>query len=244
MTTVAAQKDKDLQNRNSQFQLEGRVVSLAEQTMQLLGCGSVITSFQFEFIPTQQMALRPVMRKSPAIRNCRKQGLVPDEARGPADLNANQMFPGFKVRQDCAFPDGRQFDDFQVISCLDGVFQPGSTDRVTAFGLRPPELRFVTRLTKHWTFFVRTPAPGHAATSKSHTDQLNLLAILLDPEHSNCLWIDGLGCQVRIRQSAVSAVLGFIRNAPAQRANRDFGSKEQRNATEALFQELLQWCVD
>jgi hypothetical protein len=216
MTTVAAQKDKDLQNRNSQFQLEGRVVSLAEQTMQLLGCGSVITSFQFEFIPTQQMALRPVTRKSPAIRNCRKQGLVPDEARGPADLNTSQMFPGFKVRQDCAFPDGRQFDNFQVISYLDGV----------------------------WTFFARTPASGCAATSKSHTDQLNLLAILLDPEHSNCLWIDGLGCQVRIRQSAVSAVLGFIRNVPAQHANRDFGSKEQRNATEALFQELLQWCVD
>jgi hypothetical protein len=165
-----AQKDKDSKNRNSQFQFHGRAISLAEQTMQLLRYGSIITSFHFLFIPTQQMALRPMIKKTPAITNYQKQGLASIEARGPSDLNANQVFPGLKVRQDCEFPKGRQFDNFQCISYLDSVFQPGSIDRVTAFGLRPPELRFVTRMSKCWKFFVWTPMPGHASASKSYGD--------------------------------------------------------------------------
>jgi hypothetical protein len=125
-----AQKDKDSKNRNSQFEFHGRGMSLAEQSMQLLRHGSIVTSFHFMFIPTQQMALRPVIKKAPAIINHKKQGLASNEAQSPSDLNVNQAFPGHKVRRDLEFPKGRQFDDFQVVIYLDSVFQPSSVDRV------------------------------------------------------------------------------------------------------------------
>ena len=239
-----AQKEKDSKNRSSQCEFHGRAISLAEQTMQLLRYGSIITSFHFEFIPTQPMAMRPVIKKTASIRSYQKQSLVSIEANNPSDLNANQVFPGYKVRHDLQFSKGRQFDNFQLISYLDSVFQPASLDKVTVFGLRPPELRFVTRLTKYWTFFVRTTIPGYSKASKSYGDQIDLLATSLEQQYSNCIWIDGLGHQVKIRRVAVPAMLSFIKAVPAQYTNQDFGSKEQRVATEDLFKELFAWCMN
>jgi hypothetical protein len=45
-----AKKDKDSKNRDSQFQFHGRAISSAEQTVQLLRHGSIITSFQIKGI--------------------------------------------------------------------------------------------------------------------------------------------------------------------------------------------------
>jgi hypothetical protein len=147
---------------------------------------------------------RPVIRRTALIKNSSI------GAHNPSDLNANQVFPEYKACHDVVFPTGRQFDNFQCISYLDSVFQSSSLDRVTVFGLRPPEFRFVTRLTKNWTFFVRVPIPGYSKASKSYQDQVNLLSTLLNLQYSNCMWIDGLGYQVKIRQTAVSAMLDFI----------------------------------
>ena len=239
-----AQKEKDSRNRNSQFEIHGRGISLAEQTMQLLRYGSIITSFHFIYIPTQQMAVRAIMKKTPGIISYQKQGLASKDATGPSDLDSNRVFSGQKVREDCGFPTVRKFDDFQIVSYLDSMFQPGSVDRVTAFGLRPPELRFMTRLSKYWTFFVRTPTPGYAKVSQSYEGQKDLLSTLLDLEYSNCIWIDGLGYRIMIRRQAISSILKFIEDIPEEYTIQDFGSQEQKDTTSTLFRELLLWSAD
>jgi hypothetical protein len=95
--------------------------------MQFLQYKMIWTTFNFEYIPTQPMGLRPVLKMAPFIKRLKKVGDASPDARRVQDLDARKVFPGYRSRMnDLSLLGERQYDHFQVISYLDSVFQPGA----------------------------------------------------------------------------------------------------------------------
>ena len=191
------------------FRLEGRNLSMAELLMQMLKYPTISTTFKFEYIPTQNMAARPILKKTPIIRKLKATGQVPVYARRPTDLNAGTTFPGYRARKSREFPSFRNFDDYQKVLYLDSVFQPGSLDKVTIFGLRPPELRWVDKLSLYIAIFARKPLKSYHV--KDVDAQATYLTTILDFDQRKCPWIDATGNQIYIRVAGIQKALDYLR---------------------------------
>ena len=131
---------KQKKKGDSNFKLTGRPLCLAEMMMQILRCPMIMTMFNFEYTPTQEMSMRPILRMKPFIKNLQSRGEAPESARRPADLDASHIFPNHCARLHLKFGKERQFDKCQIITYKDCAFQPGSIDQITMFGLRCPEV--------------------------------------------------------------------------------------------------------
>jgi hypothetical protein len=197
---------------------------------------------KFEYIPTQAMGARPILKKRPFVTKLVDQGLAIG-ARNVADLDAGSVFPGYKARSflDLVAP-CRQFDSYQRTSYFDCAFQPGSIDKVTLFGLRPPELRFVNRMTKFWTFFTRDVIKDYSS-AKDIDSQTTVVHCLLDADYSRCAWIDAMGYRIRVRKLAVPKVLKCLEAYQLGGENErmiglDFGSIQLYECTVQLFKRL------
>jgi predicted GIY-YIG superfamily endonuclease len=228
------EKDKRL------FRLVARVISLAELLMQILQYATIYTTLKFEYIPTQPMALRPIIKQKAHIEKMKSKGIVKGNVSKPSDLNTSRTFAGYKAREDMEMPPWRQYDDFQVISHQDSIFQPGSLDKVTIFGLRPPELRFLKRITKYYTWFTREPV--NEIIGMDMPTQIDALKKRLDISYRMSYWIDGLGYKVQIRRKAISKLLAYIRDIPQQYTKCDFGSENARKEVTEFFEELEYFC--
>jgi hypothetical protein len=192
------------------FCIEGRNISLAEIGMQFLQYKTIRTTFHFEYIPTQPMGLRPVLKKAPFINRLKTAGDASADARHVQDLDASKVFPGYRSRNDLSLLGERQYDRFQVISYLDSVFQPGAVDRVTIFGLRPPELRWVKRITLYYTLFTREPLFGYHGKDCDY--QTEHLKTILHRKYNLCPWIDGMGFRVQVRAAGVAKLLQYCQD--------------------------------
>jgi hypothetical protein len=229
------EKLTETKRQDNRYQYEGRGLSTAELGMHFLRYPMIITTFKFVYIPTGPMAERPMLKRSPFINSLIEQQRVHTNARSPQDLDTSAVFANFKARQELGFPLSRQFDDYQVITFKDAAFQCGSIDRITAFGLRPPELRFMKSVPKYWTYFVRESM----SLQKNDLDlQVQDFKKLLTFSIWTCPWIDALGYRITIRRNAATKVLQFIKDIPFVHTITDFGSQDNRQKTTQLFQQL------
>jgi predicted GIY-YIG superfamily endonuclease len=192
------------------FRLEGRNLSMAELLMQMLKYPMITTTFKFEYIPTQNMAARPMLKRTPVIQKLKATGQVPVYARRHTDLNAGTTFPGYRARKSQEFAAYRNFDNYQRVLFLDSFFQPGSLDKVTIFGLRPPELRWVDKLSLYFSIFARKPLKGYHA--KDVDAQATHLIPLLHQDQRKCPWIDATGNQIYIRAAGIQKALRYLRD--------------------------------
>ena len=228
-------------DKKKDFKIEGRIISIAEMGMQFFQYPIITTTFKYEFIPTQPMAMRPILKKSPFVEQYISEGNVrPGAPRGPPDLNANVIFPGDQARRAKRLVSFRLYDHYQVTTYLDAALQPGSLDRVTLFGLRPPELKFLKRITKYWTLFTRSKQRDYFK-AKDSDQKASVLIELLHQDIQQCPWIDGLGYEIRVRRLAVPIVLRYIDDITDGNIVTDFGSIANRNHMRNLFQKLHQW---
>ena len=191
------------------FRLEGRNLSMAELLMQMLKYPMITTTFKFEYIPTQNMASRPMLKKKPLIQKLKETGQVPVHARRQTDLNAGTTFPSYRARKSKQFSPCRNFDNYQKVLFLDSIFQPGSLDKVTIFGLRPPELRWADKLSLYFALFSRKPLKGYH--TKDMDAQATYLITLLHHDQRKCPWIDATGNQIYIRVAGIQKALHYLR---------------------------------
>jgi hypothetical protein len=77
-----------------QFQMIGRELPLAEMFMQFLKYPTIITTLKYEYVPTQPMAERPILKKKSYVTRMIEQGRISNNGiRGPCDLDAGAVFP-------------------------------------------------------------------------------------------------------------------------------------------------------
>ena len=102
----------------------------------------------------------------------------------------NDLFP-LKIRKNlCKW---RQFTKYQVIVIKDHTFSHVTTDKITTFSLRPPELLFVDSVELYFSCFDITTIEE---TNVVITNKLN-----------ESMWLDGLGRLVKVRCGGISAVM-------------------------------------
>ena len=83
---------------------------------------------------------------------------------------------------------------------------PFSTDKVTVFSLRPPELLFVNKLRPYFRWFKREKLSGKRE---------NISVRFLKNDVRESTWVDGENYAIRLRPSAVSEFSAFVQESSA-----------------------------
>ncbi len=118
-TKITGNRLEAEKRKTTSFRLEGRNLSMAELLMQMLKYPMITTTFKFEYIPTQNMAARPILKRTPLIRKLKATGQVPVYARQQTAVNAGTTFPSYRARKSLKFPSCRNFDSYQTVLFLD-----------------------------------------------------------------------------------------------------------------------------
>jgi hypothetical protein len=177
---------------------------------------------RYEFCPTQPMAERPIIKKKPFVHKLkpRNQGRFSLENAAP-DLDAASIFPGYHARSVLNFSSHLQFDSYHVLTYDNSAYQPGSPDRVTTFSLRDPSLKWANILPKYLVWFNKIPIPKYNS-AKDVDEKTDVLKSMLSTKVEDSLWIDGLGHIIKVRASAIPAILRCIDNKEDIHVSRDF----------------------
>ena len=124
---------------------------------------------------------------------------VPLEYRGAAAKRhtQSQNLNVATLREILALPTISHFTENQKSIIADNAKSELTTDNVTKFSMRPPELLCVKRLQHYFSFFIRLKPIPHSQMP-THLRQ------------TPTPWIDGLNCQVKIRPAAISDIEDLV----------------------------------
>lgn len=136
-----AQKQKAPSKRTPKRK-QGRAINVAEFYMMLFGYAPIMTNLKWVDIPTQPFEERAARERQKPIEKLVRESEYLQSLQTDA-LTAVNTCASHHVRMLKDFPAWRQFTPSQLKKIEDDLESPLSTDLVTVFGVRPPELRFV-----------------------------------------------------------------------------------------------------
>ena len=163
------------------------------------------------------------------------EGAAPRDIRRnhPEDLDCEQVIPAYEIQNNNFDKRGRnkmplwhQLSFGETLILRDQMLSPHTIDAVTIFSLRPPELRFIRKIALYFKWFYRQPQINtDLRRAKNVQDQIEFFESSIDPNNVSVTpWIDGTGCQIYIRPSALPLVLEYLE----QRTDGDFYGYRQR----------------
>ena len=189
ITGVQAElKQKNAKERKRNFQ-EGRVIGITETVWWLLNFGYVRSSFDFIHLPTVPIECRGAIK----LKNKR-----------PIQHANNFCLQSLAVREKLLFPAYRLPSTSQIEILRDNLIVETTMDKMTLFGLRPPELLFVSSPVLYFRWFVREKPTG--IPNKVNKDDY----LLHCDSPIECYWVDLTAFVVKLRPSAVEPFLQFI----------------------------------
>ena len=103
-------------------------------------------------------------------------------------------------------PEWRKISRSQELILKDSLFSPVSVDKITVFGVRPPELAFVGHVGKYFRWFEREAAVAHGEAEELHREMVNYDVLKTG-------WVDGFNCRVRVRPRAIPEILEYLNDA-------------------------------
>lgn len=164
----------------------------------------------------------------------RKEGVIPQNQTISAaeDLDECRVIPNHTVRQALRhLPQWRQFSDSELLILRDQILSPLSLDALTAFAVRPPELRFIRHAKNYFRWFVRD-AKGAQLNVATAND---VLSANLHCNFEQCPWYDGTNCRIKVRREALPEIVRYMTALD----NEDFGCTASdftpRRVPEQLF---------
>ena len=175
---------------------EGRAFNVTEFYMMLYGYSPIITNISFHNISSRPYDERGGRDREPPIQRIEK----PPHLQNVA-LTAIDCMPSHSYRLQLNLPVWRQLLDTQVQVVFDDIQSPVSTNQVTCFGARPPELMFVGRHQDYRRWFTETKATGNVL------DRSELMEKCIFVDHHASLWIDGFDSHMQVREAAITAVI-------------------------------------
>ena len=219
----------------------GRASNQTEGCQVLMQEPQTITTFEFVHISTTVLEERPAVDRTRPIQQLFKDRVVNGPVNNAYDINASQTIPSYQVRSSwTSCPDFRKFQSTSLLLARDVMLSPLSTDAITAFGIRPPELSMIRSPVLYHRCFVResislpkTDNPSHAILSYCHS--------VLDQDYFRCAWVDASNRRVRLRLSCISRVLEYIE---AKSATYFGNSEEQKSMVVRFFRTLLRLSKD
>lgn len=146
--------------------------------------------------------------------------------------------PNILLREKKKFPLCRQFSKFQKEVIEDELKSPLKLDDVTLFSMRPPELRFVNKLSLYTEWFEREGGPSMYDSCKS-TD---FIKKGLNKKFHQCLWIDGFNGIIKIRYAALIPCLEWALHSEVRHYGAGNKSKEMKNDTVSYLRKMIKYC--
>jgi hypothetical protein len=202
ITSSAIGADKWFEKMRNKNHPQGRIISRHEMVQVLLGEPQVFTNLVFEMLSTAPLSEHPGTVKHPTVNaRCTDKDLELSRYRRQCG-NDSIIFiihPD-QIRRELrgSLPQWRQFMTSQVIIINDTFFSKVSLDKVTVYGMRPPELRVsIWSIGNYYRWFIRS--------SKSYTTDKEELAKWFSVNVQECQWVDGLGNQVFLRANALTS---------------------------------------
>jgi len=207
VTTSAINEKKVHERRRNKHHPTGRGLAVTEATSQLLGYSQVFTDLEFVDVSTVPMEDRAGFDREKKIFSFFNFANVPN---GPNDVSATDVIAAYKIRNETlTLPEWRKISRSQELILKDLLFSPISVDKITVFGVRPPELGFVGHVGLYFRWFVREKAVSHGKAEELHEQ-------LVDYDVMKTAWVDGLNCRIRVRSRAIPEILKYI-NEPGRR---------------------------
>ncbi len=191
---------------------QGRAISLMESTATLLGYPQVYTDLKFIEIPTIPLAERCAIEKEAEIRKIKKM----DKDINIDDFDSGDIIPQFYIRNIAlknSLPIWRQYTNSEALLIKDQMFSNLSVDNITAFGVRPPELRFVKHIKLYykWFYFEKSDIKG-----KTFSSQVSILQNIIKDDIKQTRWIDGIGRDVYLQPVAIEEIMEYINKRDVQ----------------------------
>lgn len=180
----------------------GRLLTQMEALTVILGAPLVTSTETFVHIPTSPREYRAAFSKY-EIGNGRDTE-IPDELTDGAVLNQD-------IRKTKGFAICRLFSEQQISVIEDELKSELTTDKITIFSIRPPELRFVNNVTDYFRWFERKRA---FPTKMKRKEVEARYRIMLEKDLGSCQWIDGLGYKVSLRRGALEDIVDYIEECP------------------------------
>ena len=178
--------------------IDSTTIASTECVSWMLQLPTVITTLDFVSVPTVALENRGgviLKRKN----NTQSRSNVPGVANeGPAEIRQHHL----------NFPSHRLFTRGQKIVLESVNKTPFSTDKVTVFSLRPPELLFVNTLKLYYRWFKREKLAGKRET-------VNVRFLKSDVREST--WVDGESYAIRLRPCAVTEFSCFVQDCLSRR---------------------------
>ena len=185
---VKASFDRTNREARKQTAITGRLVSVTESLWYILDFPYVCSNVNFIHIPSTPKEYRSA--------------IVIEKTQNRSSGFGTNFLEGHRVRSsELKLPAFRQFTPNQLILIEDVQSSHLSADKVTVFGLRPPELLFVEQIKLYFCWFVRTKLTRKLSVS--------VHSAYLKKNFSGSFWIDALGYRVRLRSTAIEEFVQF-----------------------------------
>ena len=177
---VQSKRQKNVDKPNS---VNGRIVSITECLWWSLKLPYVCSNVDFIHVPTVPKEFRA--------------GVVIEKSKVKMSNLGNTFLDCVQYRKEVLkLPKHRLFTKTQTLILEDVQISSISPDKVTVFGLRPPELLFVRKVKEYYSWFVRRKTVQKQSKSNHCLFVKNIL--------SDSYWVDGLNYVVKLRPSAIN----------------------------------------
>ena len=190
ITGVRAELKKKMQKDRNRKHQEGRLIGITETVWWLLQFGYVKSSFDFVHVPTVPIECRG------ALKINKKRSRAPD--------GYDATLQSLTARKKLHFPSYRMPTRAQIELMRDNQKVDTTMDKITIFGLRPPELLFVSSPIQYFRWFVREKPESMPRKVNRHE---MLLKSSTEIRH---YWVDLTGFVVKIRPPALQSFLHSI----------------------------------
>ena len=186
---VKAELKQKAENERPRKEQEGRLLGITEAVWWLFSYNYVISTFDFVHLPTIPIESRGTIQKK---RNTQHTQNIPGSI-DPTTL---------VIRARQHLPDFRKLTNNQIALLKDNYQSETGMDKITMFGLRPPELLYVESPVLYFKWFVREKATKKPKNANVHE-------FLITTDQSQALWVDATGAIVRLRRAAVPCFITY-----------------------------------
>ena len=176
--------------------IDSTTIASTECVSWMLQLPTVITTMDFVSVPTVALENRGGVILKRKNNTCSRSNIPGVANEGPCEIREHHL----------RLPRHRLFTRSQKIVLESVNKTPFSTDKVTVFSLRPPELLFVNKLRPYFRWFKREKLSGKRETASVR---------FLKNDVRESTWVDGENYAIRLRPSAVSEFSAFVQESLA-----------------------------
>ena len=177
----------------------GRAITRHQIMGHILGLTEVSTNRDSIVIPTTAYESRTGVERSAPIASS-------DNQEAQEYIHWYHLQPGRDLISVVLYPDAerlalnldpwRQFSHHQVLTAEGDIHSHVTTDRITTFSIRPPELSFVSHVQEYFRFFVLSKDKMSPSRYRQGLEQM--------------LWMDGAGRRLLLRDKALPEIRQYI----------------------------------